>query len=219
MGQGYFRNTDDSYSDPDNIATNYKVGRNAFFEVLLTLDELNEKIVPNTGGTQGSPAFIAATSGFSGGGVGCPEINEHVWLDKKNTCLASELIGKEGKIALYNPLTGNSNELKGATLLKDVYLYRTRTKLGVEFVSSGSHTVIRNTQDMTGLWLSKMKPKDECLTYDGEIKNIFFDEISTIEFWGTGSVVEIKLHSEYLYVSGTTPKLGQLAHNLKPPPF
>lgn len=78
MSQTYFKNFDDSHSDPELIAAQARIGRNAFFEVQLTLAEYSDVQNSASGGVAGSAALAMAigisidSGGFegdSGGGI------------------------------------------------------------------------------------------------------------------------------------------------------
>jgi len=66
---GRIRRFDDAYSDPDMIAAKYRTGQNAFFEVELALAELSDFArSSSSGGTQGSPDFVALEETHGDGG-------------------------------------------------------------------------------------------------------------------------------------------------------
>lgn len=222
MGQGYWRNVDDGYSDPEMLSAAYQIGRSAYFEVELTLAEYNDRIQANSGGLAGSPNLIAATaSNGSGTGIGCPEENQWVWVESKgevNHLKAKSLLDLAGEIKLYNPLTGKFNLMASATLLKNVDLYSAISRTGVESISSLSHKLIRNTSDITGLALSNFVVGTEVLRVQNSDKNIFLDTLAQISFVGVGNVVEIKLKKEFIYASGTRRAEALVAHNRKEPP-
>lgn len=219
MGQGYFRNVDDGYSDPELIAAAYLVGKSAYFEVELTLSEFNDRIIANSGGLAGSPNLIAATaSGPGGSGIGCPEENQWVWVESSlgvNHIKAKSLLDLEGDIRLYNPMTRRFNVLTRARALKNVELYETRTRFGVEGITSLSHKLIQNAGDLIGKSLSNFVVGNEALRVENATKNIFLDQVVEISFIGVGTVIEISLKSEFIYASGSRKAHALLGHNQK----
>lgn len=212
MGQSYYRNVDDSYSDPALIATQYQVGRSAYFEVQLVLAEFADSLSSLSGGLAGSPdvAQAVAASGVVGG---CPEVGEYVWADGCKPVKAKTLLNQEGKVSLYNFITGNYNVLKRATLLKDQPLLKIETARGAKNRVSSTHCIIRNTQDKIGLPV--VRYKDELLS--AEVKNIYSDTLILCESDGVGDVVKIELETEFIYASGSDKQRAILAHNAKQP--
>lgn len=214
----YWRNIEDGYSDPDIIAAQYQVGGTAYFEVQLTLAEYEDRIVPNSGGLQGSPTLIAALGGSIG--PGCPEVNEYVWIgdegQKPRAIKAKSLLKRQGDIKLYNPITGNFNLLIEAKLLKDRELFSTNTFGGVSGLTSTSHKVIVNTADSRGVSLNNYIIGGEVLRFQSN-GNIYIDHLTEMSNAGVGDVIEIKLATEFIYVSGTTKQGGIVAHNRKDP--
>ena len=57
---GKIRQFEDAHSDPDLIASKYRVGRNAYFEVELVMAELSNAMTTRSsgGGNQGSTDVI-----------------------------------------------------------------------------------------------------------------------------------------------------------------
>lgn len=60
MPQTYYKNFDDSASDSELIAAQSRIGRNAFFEVQLTLAEYADVQTSASGGVAGSSALAMA---------------------------------------------------------------------------------------------------------------------------------------------------------------
>lgn len=221
MGQGYFRNVDDGYSDPDLLSAAYKIGRSAYFEVELTLAEFNDRIIANGGGLQGSPNLIAATAAGPGGiGYGCPEKDQFIWIGSETqfeAVKAKTLLKLVGNIRLYNPITAKFNLLIGARLLENVDIYQTTSFDGTQIQSSLSHVIIRNTADKFGVPLSNHVVGGEVLRAEKSPRNIFQDTIKELAYIGKGDVIEISLKSEFIYACGTTRTKMLLAHNQKEP--
>lgn len=222
MPRGYYRNVDDGYSDPELIATQYQVGRNAYFEVQLTLAEFADSIQSGTGGLQGSPDVAQALAGAGVSG-GCPRVDQYVWVDDYQAVKAKTLIGQEGKIRLYNPITRNFNVLKSAEILKSQPICGITTQKGFSSIVSHSHQVIRNVSDMTGINLTRCKTGQEVLGFDEGIVsksknwNVYADTLIWFQDLGFGDVVCIELETEWIYASGITKKAGIVAHNRKEP--
>lgn len=211
MGQGYFRNVDDGYSDPALIATQYQVGRSSYFEVQLVLAEFADSLSSLSGGLAGSPDVAQAVAASGAIGGGCPERNEYVWIDVHKAVKAQTLLNQEGKVSLYNFITGNYNVLKRATLLKNQPLLKLETARGAKNRVSNTHCIIRNTQDKIGLPV--VRYKDELLS--AEAKNIYSDTLLLCEADGFGDVIKIELETEFIYASGSSKTQGIMAHNVK----
>lgn len=222
MPQTYFKNFDDGHSDPDLIAAQYRIGRNAFFEVQLALAEYADDQDSASGGVAGSPQLLGAIGiGAGGGDRGCPEKSQWVRADNHKSLKAGSLIGKEG-IGIYNPVTRNFNKLVKAILHKDVPLVLITAGRAKNLVSD-SHQVITRAADQIGRNLRNYLSGD-VLTFDDAVinkqKNFnIYQDIFTIEPAGRGDVVEIELEGEHLYVSGMEQESGVVAHNRKPPPL
>lgn len=220
MTQTYFKNFDDSHSDPDLIAAQYRIGRNAFFEVQLTLAEYADAQDSASGGVTGSPMLLDAIGiSVDGGGFGCPEKSQWIRTDNHKPMKAGSLVGKEG-MGIYNPITRNFNPLVKAVLHKDVPLVLIvagRTKNLV----SDSHQIITRPFDRVGKNLRNYQAGD-VLTFDDAVinkqKNFnIYQDIFTIEPAGRGDVVEIEIETEHIYVSGMERESGIVAHNDKQP--
>lgn len=207
MGVGYFRNVDDSQSDPDNIVARYLSGHNAALEVALTLEEYAENIKSASGGNQGSPQLIAdvfSEGGADGGREGeCPEISQRL-LTKDGYLDCAKIYDKhlEGDVFLFNPLTGHYNLITNLRIVPAdiVEIVTSRARL----VCSTTHKVIKNTQDRNGTWFGAA---DEVLTHTG---NCFIDHISEVNPLGEGKVMNITLATEFIYIAE-----GILSHNRK----
>src|SRR4051812_4500249 len=117
MRRDYQRNADDRYSDPDVLATQYQVGKSAFFEVQLTIAE-NESRAVSGGSSSGSGGTVNVSvldggTGGGGGGYYCPERSQYVWVESCGVPFPMEavlLVGRKD-LSLFNPLTGNFNKL------------------------------------------------------------------------------------------------------------
>lgn len=221
MSQTYFKNFDDSHSDPELIAAQYRIGRNAFFEVQLTLAEYAGAQDSASGGVAGSPMLLDAIgiSIDSGGFIGCPEASQWIRTDNHKSLKAGNLVGKEG-ITIYNPVTRNFNPLVKATLHKDVPLVLITAGRAKNLVSD-SHQVITRAVDQVGRNLRNYQSGD-VLTFDDAVinkqKNFnIYQDIFTIEPAGRGDVVEIEIETEHIYVSGMERESGVVAHNDKQP--
>lgn len=223
MGE-YFRNSDDAYSDPDVISTNYQVKRNAFFEVNRNLAIYNENQTSGGGGNQGSPTLIAATGGgggYGGGGGGeggCPHVDQYVWVERGTRVVpikAKSLLKKVGKVRLYNPITRHFNLLIGAELLEEQPLFYIHTINGAEGFFSKSHKIIRNTADKMGVSLSHYIVGGEVLRFESHTRNIFIDTLLECSDADTGDVVKISLDKEFIYAAGMDKHLATVAHNRK----
>lgn len=218
MPKGYYRNVDDSYSDPELIATQYQVGRNAFFEVQLTLAEFADSIQSGTGGLAGSPD-IAQSLAEGTGVIGCPHIDQYIWIEGMQAVKASNLI--DTNIPVYNPLTRNFNRVRKARLLPNQSIVKLTTAKGIENIVSTTHQIIRNTADRTGASLMRYDVNQEILSFDegktGKNKNwsIYDDVLIARTEFGFGDVVEIELEDEWIYASGSTEQAGIVAHNRK----
>jgi hypothetical protein len=201
----YFRNVDDGYSDPETIAAKYLVGRNASFEVALTLAEYAENIKSASGGNTGSSNFIQDIYIETGGerDPHCPEMSQKL-LTKEGyeTCDKIYLRYLNGEsVFLLNPLSGNHNlithlEIKDAPLVE---LITQRARL----VCSTSHKVIKNCSDRNGTWFGAA---DEVLTFTD---NCYQDSILDVIPRGEGKVLSISLEQEFIYSAGI------LSHNRK----
>lgn len=205
MARGYYRNQDDSRSDPDIIALEHLVGRNAAFEVALTLQEYAENIKSAGGGNSGSPGLIADVYIETGGGgqPNCPEISQRL-LTKEGYVTCDKIYDKylTEEVFLLNPITGNCNLITSLKIVDSpiVEIATNRAKL----VCSTSHKVIKNFQDLNGTWFGAAA---EVLTYTD---NCYFDQILETTPKGTGSVMQITLDKEFIYVAE-----GVLSHNRK----
>jgi len=214
MGQGYFRNIDDSVSDPTLIGSQYQIGRNAYFEVSLTLAEYADSLDSLRGGVVGSPDLAQSLAGAYGGiGVGCPEISQYVWIDDHKAIRAKRL--KVG-MSLYNPITRNFNKLNTVEILKNQPLMKIGTQRGVENIVSLTHKVIKNTADSRGTSLLSYGTGLELLSWEAKgDKNIYGDTLVEMTDAGFGDVVRVSLDAEFIYASGMTKTKGVLGHNRK----
>lgn len=217
MPQTYFKNFDDGYSDPELIATQYRAGRNAFFEVQLTLAEYADAQSSGGGGVAGSPA-LAMAQGIIPGGSGCPATSQWLRTENHNPIRVGELVGKTG-VPIYNPVTRKFNPLVKATLRHGAPLVLITAGRSKNLVSN-SHQIITRAADEVGKNLRHYWSGD-VLTFDDAVingqKNFnIYQDVFTIEPAGYGDVVEIELEGEHLYVSGMTPDSGVVAHNRKP---
>jgi len=221
MGQGYFRNIDDSYSDPTLVASQYQIGRNAYFEVSLTLAEYADSLDSLRGGVVGSPDLAQSLAGAYGGiGIGCPEVSQYVWVDGHKTIRAKKLIGQEGRVRLYNPITRNFNVLKSAKIVQQP-LCEITTQRGVASIVSASHQIIRYATDRVGISLARCVTGQAVLSFDEglveKVKNwnIYNDTVMWYKDVGMGDVVQIELEDEWIYATGSTRKQGIVSHNRK----
>lgn len=221
------RNADDGVMDPEVIAAQSRLGFSSFFEVELALAEFRDVTVNSSasGGLVGSPQFIGA------GGLGdippfghCPELSQYVWVEKndhrpypiKVTTLV-QWFNDQKEIKLFNPLTRNFNKVTNAEIIKEQPLFKTRTELGAENLTSQSHKIIVNTSQLSGIPLIHYGAGRECLSFDkadGQW-NIFSDTLIEIADAGTGDVVNISLDKEFIYASGMTKTQGICCHNVK----
>jgi hypothetical protein len=221
MPQSYFKNFDDGYSDPELIAAQYQIGRNAFFEVQLALAEYADAQNSASGGVAGSPDLAAAIgvgTSTGGGGGFCPERSQWVRVENHKSLKAANLIGREG-LGLYNPITRNFNKLTKATLHKDMPLVLLTAGRAKNLVSD-SHQIITRPFDRVGKSVRNYQSGD-VLTFDNAVTNKqknfnIYQDVFTIESVGRGDVVEIELETEYIYVSGVDKNCGVVAHNRKP---
>ncbi len=205
----YYVNTEDGHSDPELIAAKYLVGRNASFEIALTLAEYAENIKSAGGGITGSPSLIAdiyepGEGGGDGGGGVCPEISQRL-ITRDGYLDCAKIYDKylTEEVFLFNPLTGNYNLITSLKIVDAplVEIVTNRARL----TCSTSHKIIKNTQDFNGTWFGAA---DEVLTYTD---NCYIDHILDVIPKGDGQVLTIKIKSEFIYVAE-----GILSHNEKP---
>lgn len=216
---GFFRNVDDSRSDPEILAAGFQIGRSIAYEVDVTLAEFNDRIVPNGGGLPGSPALISAIYSETpqeGGGF-CPEVNQYVWVGTNEQNLrpikVKSLTGKEGEISLYNPITRNFNILEGLVITEQP-CFEIKSLRGISTIVSQSHKVIRNTNDFQGISLLNYIAGGEVLTFE-KSTNIFADTLVEMKDVGVKKVGIITLATEFIYVCGKGKKSGICSHNRK----
>lgn len=220
MGQGYFRNTDDSISDPELIAGRYRIGRSAFYEVQLTLAEFSDTNVSASGGINGSPTFIEAV-GLESPFIGCPSMDEFIWIkvnDKPNSkplpVKVSELWERyqaQKKIEVFNPLSNNYNRLIFAEVLTQP-LVMLETSFGIKNLVSASHKIIKNTADINGTPLAQHTAEAEIVTWNS---SCYQDVVKSKTNRPNGEVLRISLDAEFIYLSGHNQDAGILAHNRK----
>lgn len=215
-------NFEDGLSNPDVIGTAYQVGRNAFFEVQLTLAEISEQRSAMNSSTASSSVTPVLVGGGNGGIFGCPRVDQYVWIDEHKAVKVKSIVGRDD-VKLYNPITRKFNRLVSATILPDQPLFKFVTGMGYESIVSRSHKVITNTADKVGIALQNYGVGRECLSFDegkvGKVKNwnIYGDHVLEMSDAGFGDVVEITLATEFIYACGSTKKGGHVAHNLKEP--
>lgn len=213
----YFKNVDDTYSDPAVIATQSRVQRNAYFE--MNREEYGEAQTSATGGVNGSPGLVAAIgggSGYGGGGnPGCPEVDQYVWvkIDGKVGCVKAIDLTKKKKYLVYNPVTTNFNEIVHAEVQKGVSLVEIITFSGIIAIVSASSKIVKNTGDVNGTWIADLDLNDEILT--AKRPNIYQDTVISMTDAGIGDVVELSLKPEQLYVCGVNKIHGIVKHNRK----
>lgn len=222
----YFRNSDDQHSDPLLIGTQYQVGRNAYFEVALTLAELADANTSLRGGNPGSPDVAQAVIAGSGGGTqgGCPALDQYVAVGTNHDDLrcikAKSLAGRQGEISLYNPITRNFNLLVDVEIIEQP-LFKIVTSKGFESIVSQSHKIIVNTADLYGMPLIHYGAGRECVSFDqGKLHgenhwNIHIDNLIEISDAGIGSVVKISLQTEFIYACGSKKWQFVVSHNRK----
>lgn len=226
----YLTTQDDVYSDPDIIAGRYKVGRNAFFEVELTLAEFQGGQRSSSGGSSSggsilisSPDFLAAT-GNSDVGFKCPEVNQYVWsvvgdFSMRPIMAKSLLTNREHY--LYNPITRNANRVISATLIKNAELIDFETGFGARSIVSDSHKYIPNVMDRIGRSIKISGLGFPIVTFNKAQRNgknqwsCFSDAFTSLKTVGKGDVIEICLESEFIYATGNDKEWATLAHNLK----
>lgn len=219
--RNYLTNTDDPFSDPELIATKYRVGKNAFFEVELALGELESYQSRSAGSSININEIQALYSGGVGFGPSCPWELENVWVNKDNTpcpVKAYELLKRPKSWDLYNPLSRNFNKLKSAELVENIPLY----KLNLHSISmlpasivSKSHCCIANTGNLNP---SRCVINNEILVVKIDEMNCYQDKIHSFNFWKIGSVVKIELETEFIYMTGRTGEYATVAHNRKQEP-
>lgn len=214
-------NTDDIYSDPELLSTKYRLGNNPFYEANLVTGLLTEDVGESgSGGILGSPGVGALGTPYQGGGeyipppgIGCPHVNQYVWISKTKAIRAKSLIGKDNKIGLYNPLTQSINLLVSAKILENQPLISFETSEGAYGICSYTDKFIKNTADRQGTLLLTADLGDEILRFsDG---NLYQDTFVRLEKVGRGPVVVISLLEEFIYTSGSTTKASSLRHNRK----
>lgn len=213
-------NFEDGLSNPDVIGTAYQVGRNAFFEVQLTLAELYDQRSAMDSSTASSTTTPVLVGG--GGIFGCPRVDQYVWVDEHKAVKAKSLVGRND-IHLYNPITRNFNRLVSAEILENQPLFKFVTGKGYESIVSQSHKVITNVSDKVGVMLMHYGQGRECLSFDegkmGKVKNwnIYSDHVLEMSNAGFGDVVRITLAKEFIYATGANKRMGHVAHNSKDP--
>lgn len=234
-----YTRTEDIYSDPDLLSTNYRIGRSAFFEASSSSGDFAES--QSRGDVTGNPAAVASSGGGGGiggdsgsgaggsnpgddfggstggddGGFHCPEISQYVWAEN-GPIKAGRLPKLVGKVKLLNPLTGNYNLLTYATIIPDQDLLTLVSVDGCVSVVSISHKIIRNTADRNGTTISLDRLGKEVLRFDHKTRNIYSDYLSQINLIEErGSVVTLSLEAEFIYVTGSNKKQGFLSHNRK----
>lgn len=217
----YFRNQDDAHSDPYLIGMQYQVGRNAFFEVSLTLAEMADANSSLRGGEAASPDVVQVQYG-SAFTNNCPEVNQYIWIDERKAVKARSIVGKD--VNLYNPVTRNFNRLVSAEIVRDQPLFKIVTSKGIESIVSQSHKVITDSSDLFGVPLIHYGAGRSILSFDegrmGKLKNwnTYSDTLVEISDAGFGDVVKIALATEYIYACGTKKTEGTCAHNRKANP-
>lgn len=225
MPQGYYRNVDDSTSDPELIAGRYQVGRNIFFEVALTLSEYADNIKSAGGGSASQTPTYIETIGYEGDNTGgCPEERMFVWVgdpgDKRPRSVRAKSLLK-GTWHLYNPLTRNFNLLTAVELIENVPLLRQTTGRGVSLVNSETHKNIRNTSDFTGIKVTSMPLKSETLVVEKTLMekqnqyHLYQDFLSDLNEAKRGNVVKVTLDAEFIYAAGEEEGRAVLSHNRK----
>lgn len=227
----HLRNTDDELSDPELLASRYRIGRSVFFEVELATADIFDRVSVNFSSLQATAVGLEASSIFASGvgGIGCPEENQVVLVKSIDNTLSSikvkNLIGKNKTFFLYNPLTGNYNKLVEARKFS-TELFEFSCLNGSKLVCSLSHKIIRNTGDFNGRFILDHPIGEEVLTsivkLEGKKPRSLDLELSTFtEFTNlgkTGNVVEISLESEFIYSVGSSIKFPMvLSHNRKDP--
>lgn len=229
MGRNYFRNVDDPTSDPEMIAGRYQLGRNALFEISLTLAELADNARAASAGGTGSTVddFSGGTFGGNRGFVGCPRVDQFVWVVKDRSpepVKAEELLDMSKDWHLYNPLSRVRDPLVQVQLLKDQPLSRHVTERGAAAVCSHTHKAVCNTGDLKGTALNQLAPHGgeilSCWEEEQEdllVMRLYQDALKQVNGHGRGDVVVISLEKEYIYMVGETTRCGTVAHNLKYP--
>lgn len=234
MGRNYFRHMDDTVSDPEAIAARYQLGQNAFFEIALTLAEMNENARAAGGGGASSATSIETATGggdYSTFSRPCPREDQYIWIcdaqgENIRPVLVSHLADTHDRkpFYLYNPLTKNGNRLVSAEYHYEQRLVRFETGKGASVTVSRSHKVIRNTGDLVGTKLLDIDVGNELLTCFKEkqgrenVHRVYLDQLEKIEDAGIGTVVKVSLETEWIYMTGEEKDCGTLAHNLKRDP-
>lgn len=216
MGQAYFKNVEDGISDPFLIEARFQIGRSIAYEVEVTLGEYNDRIVPNGGGLQGSPALIAATYAEQQFPNGCPEVNQYIPVGTTEQDLryikAKSLVGRVGEISLYNPISRNFNLLTDCEII-EVPLFEIRSLRGISATVSQTHKAIRNTNDFQGISLVDYIAGGEVLV--NEKLDIFADQLLEMKDAGIGKAVVISLKTEFIYTCGAKRGRGCVSRNRK----
>jgi hypothetical protein len=235
MARNYLRNSDDPMSDPEAIAARYQLGRNAFFEVALTLAEQrdNERANGASSGSAASAGSIALVSsggygGYGGGGF-CPREDMYVWVCNADAAdirpvrvhYLADNCGRK-QFHLYNPITKNANKLVSAVYRHEVPTISFDTERGAAGVVGETHKVIRNPSDLDGHRLkgylgevlSCFKEKQGERT----VERLYLDQLLEVREKDPATVVEISLEKEFIYWMGEDRGCGTLAHNRKADP-
>jgi hypothetical protein len=234
MGQGYYRNADDSISDPELIAGRYKIGRSVFFEVSLVLAEYADATASSQGGSSSqTPTFIEAGGLEVPQGPGaCPATDQYVWINdnqdppRPRAVKASSLVGgkRNKKWKIYIPFGGMYHDFE-AKLVADQPLMITETHFGARAKTSTSHKIIVDLSHLEGTFqinLAPNEPQMSCEMRKVDKKwqmDLHHDRMLSVTSAGRGDVVEIKILTdkvqEMLYACGEDEIKAILSHNRK----
>lgn len=217
----FFRNVDDSISDPELIAAKYKIGRSVFFEVQLVLAELSESISTTSGqgSISGSPDFIQglySESPIVGGG--CPADDQYFWVERKGkpVPVIGRYLYRNWKIEqLYDPITGEFSDIDNCVQITQPVL-KLRTKAGAVNIVSYTHKVIKNTSNLDGTKISNYVVGQEILSFE-KPHYIHSDQLLEISNFGVATTLAISLKRNFRYISGDNKILGIAVHNRKDP--
>lgn len=163
--------------------------------------------VPGTGGNDGTPIGIGD----------CPRTDQYILIKSKTGGLSTKRAAFiSDKDYLYNPREKKFQKVSSAKLIKNVPIRMISTTCGARCYSSGTHPLIKDFDDRTGIRAEEIKRYDSLIAVDPAGKETQTCAESNINT-DAGDVVRIEMEAGHIYAAGSDPTRLLECHNAKQP--
>ncbi len=171
----------------------------------------------SSGALSTNPIFIQpAGGGQTGGGIGCPRIDQYVLAKDANGIVVAKTASFiTERDFLYNPITETFHKVAQARIMRKQKCIYLASKGGAQTVVSATHPIICALDDDAGTKISLLQPGQEIVVCRRRSK-ASVDTVFEILPAADADVMRISLLDGFIYATGLNPNRMILGHNLKP---